>query len=195
MRTKHLTLSLPRSLQRWTARSRTQHFGDCAHQFHPVEWYTHLLLGHVLLQGFSQVKEKTVKTVQFTVQAQLSPFPQSHFFATVMIATCQMCPGDYHRSYFATLHRSAPVVLSVFINSSVEAVSGAKRALLAPWVVTLLALSSGRLLGKYLWTALQSNSEGRPTQIPVQPPSPEEQAWMGRLRSSHSSGRFNLMFF
>lgn len=101
----------------------------------------------------------------------------------------------HHRTYSLILHGSGPAVVSVFMNNSLQAVSGVKHVLLVPWEITLLALSLGRLLGKYIWTALQSIIEGRPTQIPVQPPSLEEPAWMGRLRSIHSFCEFNILFF
>lgn len=100
----------------------------------------------------------------------------------------------HQRTCSLILHGPGPAVVSVFINNSLQAVSGVKHVLLAPWEMTLLALSLGRLLGEYIWTALQSIIEGRPTQIPVQPATPEEPASMGRLRSIHSFCEFNISF-
>lgn len=131
--------------------------------------------------------------------------PQCHFYATTMIKMCQMwnsdtvtsqCPSHTtDRKYSLILHGSGLAVVSVFTSSSLQAVSGVKHMLLAPWKITFLALSLGWLLGKYIWTALQSIIEGRPTQVPVQPPSPEESAWMGRLRSIHPLCKFSISFF
>lgn len=101
----------------------------------------------------------------------------------------------YQRTCSLILHGPGPAaVVSVFINDSLRAVSGVKHVLLAPWEMTLLALSSGCLLGECIWTALQSVIEGRPTQIPVQPTTPEEPAWLGRLRPIHSFCEFNVSF-
>lgn len=101
----------------------------------------------------------------------------------------------HHRIYLVNLHSWAPAVMNILINNSLQALTGAKHVLLAPWEITLLALSAGRLLRKYIRTTLQSSIEGHSIQIPVQPPPPEEQAWMGGLRSIHSPSKFNHFFF
>lgn len=52
----------------------------------------------------------------------------------------------------------------------------------------------GGLHRQHIWTSLQPNTQGSPTQVPVQPCSPETQAWMGRLRSIHQFCEFIVLF-